>query len=443
MAKTNRILIECTHTYESDINTGIQRVVRNIVNESEHIANKLGVTCQPIIFNRDAFFIVRNRKGFILLITKINTFLRKKYWSFRLALSSIPILNKLIMFLFPRYIRSNIRSIIIFILYIMMYPARKFSSSIKKVVPNEGDLLLLLDSSWHLPLWPAVKRAKKNGAKVGIIIYDLIPITHHQFFVPELVKCFRNWVKEAIKNVDFFIAISQTTRDEVKKYVESNQPSINWVGRFESFHLGSVIDNIISDGKVRDELTKLFESSDKPRTYLAVGTIEPRKNHKYLMDAFAEVWEKCPDVCLCIVGRIGWLCEEIVRRIKSHPGYKKFLFMFNNLSDTELDYCYSHAKALVFPSHAEGFGLPIVESLYHELPVLASDIPIHRETGKDFCAYFDISKPASLAKIITNIEKGGKMPKVRKPEEYQLPTWKDSCRELITKSVALYERVSV
>jgi len=117
--------------------------------------------------------------------------------------------------------------------------------------------------------------------------------------------------------------------------------------------------------------------------------------------------------------------------------------MFNDLSDTELDYCYNHAKALVLPSQAEGFGLPLVEALYKGLPVLASDIPIFREVGKDFCTYFDISQPTSLAKIVVDIEKKETMPKVRNPEEYQLPDWKDSCRELLTKAVELYEKVLV
>ena len=117
--------------------------------------------------------------------------------------------------------------------------------------------------------------------------------------------------------------------------------------------------------------------------------------------------------------------------------------MFNDLTDTELDYCYRHATALVYPSYAEGFGLPLVEALYKRLPVLASDIPTFREIGKDFCAYFDISRHTSLAKIIIDIENSGKMPEVRKPEEYQLPDWRDSCRELLCKAVTLYEKVPV
>jgi len=228
---------------------------------------------------------------------------------------------------------------------------------------------------------------------------------------------------------------------EIKRYVELNRPSDNWVGRFESFQLGSVIDNVMRDGEVRDKLRKVFASSDKPKTYLTVGTIEPRKNHKYLMDAFDEIWESCPNPRLCIVGRLGWFYNEFLKRIRSHPMYRKCLFIFNDLSDTELDYCYRHAKALVYPSHTEGFGLPLAEALYKRLPVLASDIPIFREVGKDFCAYFDISDPSNLAEMIINIEKTSKMPDVDNIKDYQLSTWQESCRELLTKVIALNEKI--
>jgi alpha-1,2-rhamnosyltransferase len=168
-----------------------------------------------------------------------------------------------------------------------------------------------------------------------------------------------------------------------------------------------------------------------------VGTIEVRKNHQYLLDAFDLVWQQCPDAVLCIIGKIGWLSEHVIDRIKNHPLYKKNLFMFNNVSDFELDYYYKHSKALIWPSLAEGFGLPIIEALNQGLPVLASDISINRETGKDFCTYFDIHDPASLAKMIINIEKTGKMPQVRNNKEYKLITWEDSCRELFNQVQAL------
>ena len=127
-----------------------------------------------------------------------------------------------------------------------------------------------------------------------------------------------------------------------------------------------------------------------------MGTLEPRKNHAMLLDAFERVWRTHPQSRLVIVGRFGWMCNDLVKRILHHAQYARSLFLFTNLSDAELAYCYEHATAFVFPSHAEGFGLPIVEALQHGLPVMASDIPIHREVVSDFCAYFDQHDPEEL-----------------------------------------------
>jgi alpha-1,2-rhamnosyltransferase len=302
------------------------------------------------------------------------------------------------------------------------------------MIPGKGDVLVLLDSSWMYPIWPAVIKAKNNGATIGLVVYDIIPLTHPECFPLAIVKRFNSWFKEAIEHVDFFICISQTVQNQVQAYLKQNYPDYQITGRVSFFHLGCALDNISEkglDSRLRGH-DRIFRNG-----YIAVGTIEVRKNHQYLLDAFDLVWQQCPDAVLCIIGKVGWLSELVMDRVQKHLLFNKSLFIFHNVSDTELDYYYKHAKALIWPSLAEGFGLPIVEALHQGLPVLASDIPIHREVGKDFCTYFDIHDPDDLAKIIIDIEKTGKMPKVRSSKEYKLTTWKDSCRELFTRIQAL------
>jgi alpha-1,2-rhamnosyltransferase len=442
MVRIKRILLECTHTYETNLNTGIQRVVRNIVKESKQISKEIGVECQPVIIKYGRFLHADKIRSLHSLRSSIINLLKNVYHKLRPILRSLRCLHIFEKILFPVGGRFGLITIIDIVLDILISPVSLIVNFQFIVVPQRGDLLLMLDSSWVYPVWSAVKRAKDKGAKIGLVVYDLIPITHPQLFTPALVKRFSEWFDRAMDNVSFFIAISETTRDEISKHIESNKPFKNYVGRLEYFKLGSIIDNVHRNGEVREELRTVFEYRDKPKTYLVVGTIEPRKNHKYLLDAFDEIWQKGADPRLCIVGRIGWLSAKLLKRIRSHPQYMNRLFMFNDVSDTELDYCYIHAKALVLPSLAEGFGLPLVEALHYGSLALVSDIPIFREVGKDFCVYFDNSEPASLAKMVIDIEKGRKMPKVRRPEEYQLPDWKDSCRELLTKSIALYEKVS-
>ncbi|MEM8119924.1 glycosyltransferase, partial [Morganella morganii] len=112
---------------------------------------------------------------------------------------------------------------------------------------------------------------------------------------------------------------------------------------------------------VEPDLLRMFKA--KAPVFLMVSTIEPRKNHGYLLDAFERAWAQGSQARLCIAGRIGWKCEALVERVRQHPELNKRLFMFNDLSDKSLEYAYSHAASLVFPSYVEGFGLPLVEAM--------------------------------------------------------------------------------
>jgi alpha-1,2-rhamnosyltransferase len=177
------------------------------------------------------------------------------------------------------------------------------------------------------------------------------------------------------------------------------------------------------------------DGSDRP--YLVVGTIEPRKNHSYLLDAFELAWRRHPRIRLCLAGAIGWNCDSVVERIRRHPRFGRSLFLFDDLSDAELQYAYRHAQALIMPSIAEGFGLPIVEALHLGLPVLASDTPIHREVGRDFCRYFELSDASSLAATVEGLEQCRDLAATRAPSPFRPTTWAESFRDLVERTLEL------
>ena len=119
--------------------------------------------------------------------------------------------------------------------------------------------------------------------------------------------------------------------------------------------------------------------------------------------------------------------------IESHPRIGKQLIWLSNASDTDLLYCYKHSKALLFPSQAEGFGLPLVEGLRHGLPVIASDIPVHRAAGGIYCSYVDPRNPDSLAAVIGTAESSGAFPEVKPWSRALLVDWNASARDFIDK----------
>ena len=203
---------------------------------------------------------------------------------------------------------------------------------------------------------------------------------------------------------------------------------------FDHFYLGSELDLIDEARAASAEIIATF--AEKNAVYLAVSTIEPRKNQSYLVDAFDLLWQQNIPTILCIVGRVGWKCEDFIRRVRNHPEFGRRLFMHNDASDTDLNYCYTHAKALLCPSITEGFGLPIVEAMQRGLPVMASDIPVFREVGSDFIAYFDLANPASLADLVISFEKTGKFPAQRSVSEWQWINWSGAADMLISKILA-------
>ena len=86
----------------------------------------------------------------------------------------------------------------------------------------------------------------------------------------------------------------------------------------------------------------------------------------------------------------------MIQRIVTHPEFDKRLFWLADASDADLQFLYKHAQALVYPSIAEGFGLPLVEAGHYTLPVIASDIPVFREIAGDQINYFEVANPEEL-----------------------------------------------
>lgn len=308
---------------------------------------------------------------------------------------------------------------------------------VRELHAQSDDVLVLLDSSWHSDFFEQVEQLKQQGIGVVAVIYDLIPLTHPQFCDDPLVKVFDAWFAWISRTADGYMAISSTISQEVQADVARRWGAPAAAQRwYDYFHLGSELDLARRDGKPRAVVRTVFEG--RRSVYLMVSTIEPRKNHAYLLDAFEHLWadEPATGATLCIVGRVGWKCAPLIHRVHQHPELGRRLFMFNDLNDTELEYAYHHSKSLVFPSFVEGFGLPLVEAMQRGLPAMASDIPVFREIGADFLAYFQLDDPGSLAALMQRYENSGVFPAHRPLTDWTWPGWRDSTRQLVERIVA-------
>ncbi|QQN98947.1 glycosyltransferase family 4 protein [Pseudomonas sp. SW-3] len=435
-----RLLVECTHVFlHPKVNSGIQRVVRNVINQLP--ASVDGVECIPVVMLKGKLYRVLKLGALnIPFFDGLMTFggrlerLAHRFWQLHQRLhnrSHSRVVKRLL------HVAYRLTAITCFSIPLRLIDAINQYQLPKRCSPLQhqpGDQLVLLDSSWHSDFFPFAEQLKREGVGIVSVIYDLIPLTHPQFYDTRLVQTFNEWFNWITQTADGYVAISAMVRDQVREELQRRlgpaKADTLW---FDYFHLGSELDLSEACAAVEPRLTRVFKTPEP--VFLMVSTIEPRKNHDYLLDAFERAWASGSQARLCIAGRIGWKCDALLARVRNHPQLNQRLFMFNDLSDTSLEHAYSHASALVFPSWVEGFGLPLVEAMQRGLPAMGSDIPIFREIGGEFMAYFDLAEPQSLADLVTGFERSGKFPAARSVADWQWIGWREASAQLAERTL--------
>jgi glycosyltransferase involved in cell wall biosynthesis len=433
-----RLLVECTHVFQHPkVNSGIQRVVRNVINQLPE--NVDGAECIPVVMLKGTLYRVLKLgplnipffDGLMIFGGRLGR-LAHRFWQLHQRLhnrSHSRITKRLL------HVAYRVTAIACFSIPLRLIEGLNQYQLPKRCSPLQhqpGDQLVLLDSSWHTDFFPFAEQLKREGVGIVSVIYDLIPLTHPQFYDTRLVQIFNQWFDWISKTADGYMAISATVRDQVREELHRRiGPAKTETLWFDHFHLGSELDLSEATAAVEPRLTRLFTTSDP--VFLMVSTIEPRKNHDYLLDAFELAWAAGSKARLCIAGRIGWKCDALLTRVREHPELNQRLFMFNDLSDTSLEHAYSHASALVFASYVEGFGLPLVEAMQRGLPAMGSDIPVFREIGGEFMAYFDLASPQSLVDLVSHMENTGTFPAVRKVSEWRWLGWREASTQLVER----------
>jgi glycosyltransferase involved in cell wall biosynthesis len=124
--------------------------------------------------------------------------------------------------------------------------------------------------------------------------------------------------------------------------------------------------------------------------FVMLGTIEPRKNHALILTCWrilAEQWTSGPVPRLVLIGQRGWDVEHVGNLLNRCAVAQSLVIERSRCSDAELATWLRHARALLFPSFAEGYGLPLVEALAQGTPVIASDLPVFHEIAGDIPDY--------------------------------------------------------
>jgi glycosyltransferase involved in cell wall biosynthesis len=269
------------------------------------------------------------------------------------------------------------------------------------------------DVFWGLDLQPVVVPARQSdlawmrlrGVKVVFTVYDLLPILLPETFEPGIAEGYRRWLDALAQPADGLLAISAKVSGDLKVWLSLFGPQEGRPLQLGWAHLGADVDEQ-RDDKERRRLSlheeRLLVAMRRYPAFLMVGTVEPRKGQAQALAAFELLWSRGEQVNLVIVGKQGWLVDDLVVRLRSHPLRDRHLFWLEGIDDVLLEQVYAASSCLLAASLDEGFGLPLVEAARHKLPILARDIAVFREVAGEHATYFTGHSPQALAAAISD-----------------------------------------
>jgi len=312
------------------------------------------------------------------------------------------------------------------------------SANAGKLVEFEnGDIFLALDLAAHLlPRHQAqLLQWKRAGVQLHVIVYDLLPLLHPEWFNPKTTHNFKRWIRWLAIYADNTICISQTVKTEVHTWLNARYGLRATDLASATISLGADIEASAPSSGLPANAEILLDHLRKTSYVLMVGTLEPRKGYDQALMAFEKLWER-PDseISLVLVGRVGWKTEALQKKLREHPEVGKRLFWLENVSDEFLEFLYVECSGVLVASRAEGFGLPLIEASMYGKPVLVRDLPVFREINAPALTYFNSGTAEALAECLLEwldqIEEQVLTP-AKNPAESIFPTWQLSAEQLL------------
>lgn len=307
------------------------------------------------------------------------------------------------------------------------------SRSEPAVAFGPGDVLLLCDASWNYPVWVAACQARAQGARVVLLVYDLIPLRHPDFCFALVPPIFRSWLERMLPVADAVVCISKATEDDLRAYACEAQLELPATGHFR---LGSdPVPMANGSAPVRAALREFL--AREGACFLAIGSFEPKKNYDFLLDVFEELWAGGQVLRLVIIGRESAESADAVRRVRRHLQQGDKLLTLFDATDAEVEFAYANCRALLFPSLAEGFGLPLVEARARGRPVIASDLPCFAELADAGVSMYPQGSRAALAALLVqHANADGLQRSIPSMAPF---TWGDSARQYVQVTEGLLQ----
>lgn len=263
----------------------------------------------------------------------------------------------------------------------------------------------------------AARVIKWHNVRPLFLVHDLIPVLYPEYCRPGEAQRHEHRLKNMLRLGAGLIANSASTLGELESFAGHHglpvPPTV----------VAPLAPAIPADGEIGPRML----ASAQPY-FVMIGTIEPRKNHLMLLQAWQRLitrhGKNSPH--LVVIGQRGWESENVEDLLERSRVLQGHVTVLRQCSDHALRAWLHHARALLFPSFAEGYGMPVVEALAAGVPVIASDLPVLRQMADGVPEFLD---PLDAIDWIRAIEdyaaphSGRRTAQIARMQTYQAPTW--------------------
>ncbi len=259
-----------------------------------------------------------------------------------------------------------------------------------------------------------VHRLQRSQLKPLFFVHDMIPLTHPEYCRPGEANRHQVRMNTILTLGQGIITNSSATLKQLTAYAEARH-----------FPLPPAVVAPLAPADL--SVSPACPLTNKPY-FVILGTIEPRKNHWLLLQLWRQLIERLGKDApyLVIIGQRGWECENVVDMLERCTTLRGYVFEYPACSDTELAAWLRYARALLFPSFTEGYGMPLVEALALGVPVIASELPVFREIAGNIPEYVDQldgKRWGEMIEAYTSMDHPLRLAQCRKIADFSPPTW--------------------
>lgn len=282
-----------------------------------------------------------------------------------------------------------------------------------------GAPIFMVVSHHHVSRKRTIDRIRCTlGVKTACFLHDLIPIDYPEYFKPGWEPRYHQLANNVGRLFDAVIANSETTARSLRACLKEGPETA-----------GTRMIRVTAPGVRTFHTPAAFHDTQDRPYFVVLGTIEPRKNHLLLLNLWTRLASILPaPPRLLVIGHRGWENEQVVDMLERSRRLRGLVEEHSGLGDAQVGALLCGAQALLLPSFAEGFGLPLAEALASGIPAICSDIPVFRELGRDAPEYLDPLDLQSWSAAVVDYSQPDsprRAAQMQRLTRWQAPSWSD------------------